>query len=106
MAIQSLHKIIQLENKLFQEEQLEQEKISVWIKEQQVEIEKKYASKRIELELKNKQYSEQIESDAKEKASEILSNSKKKAELLDNIDDEFLKKALSRLLKLISGVGS
>ena len=103
MAIQSLHKIIQLENELYQKEQLEQQKLSAWIEKEQVEMDQYFASQRAELDLQNKQFHEKIEVDSKVKANTILITAKEKAESLNRIDDAFLKHSLTKIFAHISG---
>ena len=106
MAIQSLQKIIQLENELCRNEELAQEKISTWIKEQQAEIAKDYDQQVAKLELKRKKIQEKVKADAEAKADAILSEATKKAEYLEKLDTAFLKKSLHNILPLIKGQDS
>ena len=106
MAIQTLQKIIQLENELYQAEQMEHEKISAWVQKQQEEIEQNHADQLENLELNRTTFRERTIADAQAKSKNIINESKEKANCLDNINDSFLKKSLQKLIPLISGHGS
>ena len=106
MAIQSLQKILQLENELYQSEQLEQGKISIWLQKQQEEIEQNHEQQLENLELKRKKFREKTIADAKAKSKTIINEAQEQTNCIDNLDDISLKKALQKFLPLISGHGS
>ena len=103
MTIQSLQKIIQLEEELYRKEQLEQDKITAWIKEQQAAVEQNYEQRLAELDHTQKEFREKARSSATADAGKIISKAKANVNFLETLDDAFLEKSLQKYLPLIFG---
>ena len=106
MTIESLQKIIALEEELNAAEQAEQEKVSLWLKEQQDEILQRHAAELTALTEKKTEAAKQAEEEAEKKAAAIVQEAKARAEGLDRLDDAVLRRHLKNILKHITGQGS
>lgn len=103
MTIQSLQKIILLEEELLSAEKVEQEKAELWLKEKQDAILKKHQEELTALDIQVGENRTRAAEDAKQKATDRVRKAEKKAEWLLNIHDDDLQKYLVENLKFIIG---
>lgn len=103
MSLESLHKIIRLEEELLATEQGEQEKADIWVQKQLDSIIKKHAD---EISFLNNQIEEDKKSAAEEasrRAKDIILAAEEKAVQLKCIDDDALRQILLKNLNIIVG---
>lgn len=103
MTIQSLQKIISLEQELYAAEQAEQEKASAWLAEQQAEILRHYESNLASLEGKISAVKKQAAADATTKAAALIREAKARSDDMDGLEDSVLRVLLQKTLAYIVG---
>jgi len=106
MAIQSLQKIISLENELSAAEEAERQKVALWLKEQEAEILRRYGEDLAALEGERRAARGDAENTAKKQAAALLQQAQKRAALYDGLDDSDLQNALKDIRHFVSGQGS
>jgi len=103
MTIQSLQKIIRFERELYAAEQVEQEKASLWLKEQEAEILRQHEKQMAALEEKISKVKSQATDDATAKASSLIGEAQARAECLDGVEDSGLRRLVEKSLHYIVG---
>jgi hypothetical protein len=103
MTLQSLQKIISLENELYAAEQVEQEKASAWLQEQQEEILRQHGMELAALEEKKAEVRARAADEANQKADEMVHGARDRAGFLDRLEDSVLRQHLEKTLKFIVG---
>lgn len=103
MTIQSLQKIIRLERELYAAEQAEQEKASLWLKEQEAEILRQHEKQLAALDEKISEVKTQATEDATAKASSLIREAQARAECIDGVEDSGLRRLVEKNLHSIVG---
>lgn len=106
MSIESLQKIIHLEEELLTAELAEQEKAEIWLKEQQDLIAKKHDEELSALEARIQEFNARAAEEARLKADKIVSESKQNAKKIQDIDDAMLRNHLVNNLQDLIRKGS
>ncbi|MCL7486811.1 MAG: hypothetical protein M8357_01380 [Desulfobulbaceae bacterium] len=103
MTIESLRKIISLEEELYAAEQAEQERAGLRLKEQQEEILRRHGEELAALAEKKTRAAKQAAEEAGQKAAAIVQEAKARAKAMDRLDDAALRHHLATVLKYIAG---
>ena len=103
MTMQSLQKIINLENELYAAEQAEADKAAQWLKQQQEDIHQEHEQRLVDLEQKIRKVREQAEEDAKQNAAEMVQMAKDRADFIVGIADSELRNLLIDFLTEFKG---
>ena len=103
MTIQSLQKIIILEEELFAAEQAEREKAALWLKAQYAGILRQHDDEFSALEEKQEKLKKQFVVKANQEASAKLQAASANALHVGGLDDEVLIPYVVKILKMITG---
>ena len=103
MTIQSLQKIISLEEELFAAEQAEREKAALWLKAESVEILRLHNEELLALEEKQEKHKKKFVVKANQEASARLRAASASALDVDGLTDELLAPYVVKILKIITG---
>jgi len=102
VTIQSLQKIISLEEELFAAEQAERDKAALWLKAECAEILRQHNEKLLALEEKQEKLKKQFAAKANQEASARLQAVSAKALHVGGLDDEVLTPYVVKILKIIT----
>jgi len=103
VTIQSLHKIISLEEELFAAEQAERERATLWLKAQCAEILRQHDDELSAIEEKQEKFKKQSVIKANQEASARLQAASANALHVGGLDDEVLIPYVVKILKIITG---
>ena len=103
MTIQSLQKIISLEEELFAAEQAERDKAALWLKAECAEILRQHSEELLALEEKQEKHKKQFVAKVNQEATARLRAASANALHVDGLDDEVLAPYVVKILKIING---
>jgi len=103
VTLQSLQKIISLEDELYQAEQAEQDKAVTWLQEQEAEILRHCEAQLKTLDEKKEEARARAAEQAREKATALLQKAQLLADSLDRLDDAELLSHLNTIRAFITG---